>query len=193
MAPPSTTSRDELATKSFLGPLDLGYPRCVRTNLRGTIAAVTLAAIAGIVGGCSSSTATPTPNGGSSTTSANAGSSSTAQSPAAEYLILVQPVDTTRAAFKASRTSAELKSTAGPFAAALQKWQGELSAVSWPTAAQPAIRTIVTDVPLFLPGLDEFASGNIDYAQFVARDGRLATALDIAASAARQDLGLPAL
>jgi hypothetical protein len=51
----------------------------------------------------------------------------------------------------------------------------------------------VTDVPLFIPGLDELASGNIDYAQFVARDGRLATALDLAASAARHDLGLPAL
>ena len=165
----------------------------MRTNLRGAIAAVTLAAIAGIASGCNSSTATPTANGGSSTTSANAESSTTAQSPAAEYLILVQPVDVTRAAFKASRTDAELESTAGPFASALQKWQGELSGFSWPTAAQPAIETIVRDVPLFLPGLDELASGSIDYAQFVARDGRLATALDLAASAARQDLGLPAL
>jgi hypothetical protein len=165
----------------------------VRTNLRGIIAALSLAAVAGIVGGCSSSTATPTPNGGSSTTTANAGSSTTAQSPAAEYLILVQPVDATRAAFRASTTRAELESAAGPFAAALQKWQGELTAVSWPAAAQPAIRTIETDVPLFLPGLDELANGSIDYAQFVARDGRLATALDLAAPAARRDLGLPPL
>jgi hypothetical protein len=165
----------------------------VRTNIRGTIAAVTLAVFAGIAGGCSSSSATPTPDGGSSTTAGAGSSTTTAQSPAAEYLILVQPVDVARAAFKASTTRAELESTAGPFAAALQKWQGELSAVSWPAAAEPAIRTIETDVPLFTPGLDELSSGSIDYDQFVIRDGSLATALDLAATAARKDLGLPPL
>lgn len=141
-----------------------------------------VAGIAGIAGGCSSG-ATPTQQLGASSTGT--------ASPSSEYLALAQPVDTTQTAFKASRTAAELRITAGPFAAALQKWHSELGAFSWPATAQPAISTLENDIPPFVPGLNSLSSGNISYSEFVAVYGRLATSLSVAAAAARRALGLP--
>ena len=157
----------------------------MRTSLKRSFAVLAIAGIAGIAGGCSSSSATPTPQSGSPLTGT--------QSASSKYATLAEPVDQTQVAFKASRTNAELRLTAGPFASALQKWQGELSAETWPSTAQSAISTLENDIPPFVPGLNALASGSIDYEQFVASYGRLGTDLSLAAAAARRALGLPPL
>jgi hypothetical protein len=156
----------------------------VRTNVKRAVGTLAIACIAGVAGGCSSS-------GSTASSTPLSGSSGGTQGTSSEYLTLAAPVDSAQATFKASRTTAELRLTAGPFAAALQKWRGELAALKWPASAQSAISVLESDIVPFVPGLTDLSSGSIGYDSFVATYGRLGTALSLAAAAARRALGLP--
>ena len=157
------------------------------TRLR--LAALTVF-VAGALAACSSnsSTATPPPTAGSNN-GGGSGSTSTTLSPAAEYRLLIAPVQRAEAVFKATRTAAGAEAAAGPFASALSTWSRGLSAYNWPPSAEPDVQTLVAAIPAEVADLDAIAGGDTADIPKAAADGVPITA---DAVKVRRDLGLPA-
>jgi hypothetical protein len=161
----------------------------------GIIGALTLAAVlGGCGGGGSTDPSTTNPQTGTSTTSTGSpgATSTTGSTPTAEYLAIVAPVDSTRAAFLAGRTDATLRAAAQPFAVALTTWSGELSSYgNWPTSAKTAVANVVADVPTYVTGLEAFSSDTITLSEFKLNYGLAGDKLATASEALRSALGLP--
>jgi hypothetical protein len=157
------------------------------TRLR---AAVLTALVTGALAGCSgnSSTATPPANAGSTGNGAS-GSTSSTLGAAAEYRLLIAPVQRAEAAFKATRTAAGAEAAAGPFAAALTTWKQGLSSYNWPPSAEPDVQTLIAAIPAEVSDLNAIAGGDTADIPKAATDGVPITA---AALKVREDLGLPA-
>jgi hypothetical protein len=153
-------------------------------------AAGLLVVIAVTVAACSSGnkSATSTTAGNNRGSTSPGGVTSTTLSPAAEYLLLVAPVDRAEAAFKASRTGSEAEATAGPFAAALTTWSHELSSYTWPSNTEPDVRALIAAIPPEVTDLDGVSTGDLADIPKAAENGAPITA---AALKIRGDLGLP--
>jgi hypothetical protein len=153
---------------------------------RVRVLALTIA-LAATVGACSnnSSTAIPPSTAGSN---GGAASTTTTLSPAAEYLLLIAPVQRAEAVFKATRTVAGAEAAAGPFAAALTTWSRGLAAYNWPPSAEPDVQALIATIPAEVADLDAIAGGNAADIAKAATDGVPVTE---AALKVRKDLGLP--
>ena len=138
------------------------------------------------VAACSSnnSTAIPPTSAGSNGT----GTTSTTLGPAAEYLLLIAPVQRAEAVFKATRTVAGAEAAAGTFAAALTTWSHGLSAYDWPPSAEPDVQSLIATIPPEVADLNAIAGGDSADIPKAATDGVPITA---AALKVRLDLGLP--
>jgi hypothetical protein len=169
----------------------------------GIIGSLAIAAVAGGCGASSNASTTTkpetvttptiqTPTSQTPTSSAGA-TTTTASTPTAEYLAIVGPVDTTRAAFEAGRSDPTLRAAAGPFGEALTNWSAGLSSYpNWPSAAKTAVSNVVADVPPYVVGLEAFASSSISFAQFTTTYGGDGVKLAAASEALRSTLGLAA-
>ncbi len=156
-------------------------------RIRAVFVLVVLAtALAACSSAAKSGTGTTAGNGNSST--GPGGVTSTTLSPAAEYLLLVGPVDRAEAAFKASRTGPEAEAAAGPFAAALTTWSHELSSYSWPSNTEPDVQTLIAAIPPEVADLTAISGGDFADIPRAAANGAPITA---GALKIRGDLGLP--